>query len=85
MSDDGGTKDDVKVPDGEVGEKIERLFRTEEKDTSKSNFWRNACLSLIFTAVIVLTSMGEEVAIVLYRPVGLLLPENKDRGKGYHG
>ncbi len=42
MSDDGGTKDDVKVPDGEVGEKIERLFRTEEKDTSKSNFWRNA-------------------------------------------
>ena len=35
MSDDGTTKDDVKVPDGEVGDKIEKLFRTEEKDTSK--------------------------------------------------
>ncbi|MCJ1408451.1 Eukaryotic translation initiation factor 5A [Ptychographa xylographoides] len=47
MGEDGETKDDVKVPDGEVGEKIEKLFRTEEKDTN----------------VIVLTSMGEEVAI----------------------
>jgi len=36
MSDDGGTKDDVKVPDGEIGDKIEKLFRTEEKDTSRS-------------------------------------------------
>lgn len=35
MSDNGDTKDDVKVPDGEVGEKIEKLFRSEEKDTSK--------------------------------------------------
>ena len=35
MSDDGVTKDDVKVPDGEVGEKIERLFKLEEKDTSR--------------------------------------------------
>jgi len=36
MADDGETKDDVKVPDGEVGDKIEKLFKTEEKDTSKS-------------------------------------------------
>ena len=35
MSDDGETKDDVKVPEGEVGEKIEKLFRADEKDTSK--------------------------------------------------
>lgn len=35
MADDGATKDDVKVPEGEVGEKIEKLFRTEEKDTSE--------------------------------------------------
>ena len=35
MADDGSTKDDVKVPDGEVGDKIEKLFKTEEKDTSK--------------------------------------------------
>ena len=36
MADDGETKDDVKVPDGEVGEKIDKLFTTDEKDTSKS-------------------------------------------------
>lgn len=35
MNDDGDTKDDVRMPDGEVGEKITRLFKTEEKDTSK--------------------------------------------------
>ena len=40
MSDDGTTKDDVKVPDGEVGDKIEKLFRTEEKDTSKLDLYR---------------------------------------------
>ena len=34
MSDNGDTKDDVKVPDGEVGDKITKLFREEEKDTS---------------------------------------------------
>ena len=38
MADDVATKDDVKVPDGEVGDKIEKLFRTEEKDTSKILF-----------------------------------------------
>jgi len=47
MSEDGSTKDDVKVPDGEVGDKITKLFRDEEKDTN----------------VIVLTAMGEEVAM----------------------
>jgi hypothetical protein len=36
MADDGETKDDVKVPEGEVGEKIDKLFTVEEKDTSKS-------------------------------------------------
>jgi translation initiation factor 5A len=35
MSEDGSTKDDVKVPEGEVGEKINKLFREEEKDTSE--------------------------------------------------
>ena len=35
MSDDGATKDDVKMPDGEVGDKIEKLFRVDEKDTSE--------------------------------------------------
>ena len=35
MSEDGTTKDDVKMPEGEVGDKIEKLFRTDEKDTSK--------------------------------------------------
>lgn len=35
MTDDGDTKDDVKVPDGEIGEKIRKLFTEEEKDTSE--------------------------------------------------
>jgi len=38
MADDGETKDDVKIPDGETGDKIEKLFRTDEKDTSKPIF-----------------------------------------------
>ncbi|EEH05937.1 eukaryotic translation initiation factor 5A-2 [Histoplasma capsulatum G186AR] len=47
MSDDGSLKDDVKLPEGDIGEKIVKLFRTEEKDTN----------------VVVLTAMGEEVAM----------------------
>ena len=35
MADDGETKDDVKVPDGEIGDKIEKLFTVDEKDTSR--------------------------------------------------
>ena len=34
MSDSGDTKDDVKVPEGEIGDKINKLFREDEKDTS---------------------------------------------------
>ena len=63
MSEDGTTKDDVKVPEGEVGDKIEKLFRTEEKDTSKSRLHGHSFLTLRISDVIVLTSMGEEVAI----------------------
>ena len=47
MNDDGDTKDDVKVPDGEIGEKINKLFKIDEKDTN----------------VVILTAMGEEAAI----------------------
>jgi hypothetical protein len=35
MEENGDTKDDVKVPEGEVGDKINKLFKEEEKDTSK--------------------------------------------------
>lgn len=35
MADDGETKDDVKVPEGDVGDKIEKLFKQEEKDLSE--------------------------------------------------
>lgn len=35
MNDDGDTKDDVKMPDGEIGDKINKLFKVDEKDTSK--------------------------------------------------
>ncbi|KAJ5231711.1 eukaryotic translation initiation factor 5A [Penicillium citrinum] len=47
MKDDGDTKDDVKVPDNEVGQRIVKMFREEEKDVN----------------VIIQTAMGEEVAI----------------------
>ena len=40
MSDDGTTKDDVKLPDGEVGDKINKLFTDEGKDISKSSWLR---------------------------------------------
>ena len=36
MSDDGSTKDDVKLPEGEVRTKINKLFTDEGKDTSKN-------------------------------------------------
>lgn len=36
MSDDGDTKDDVRMPESEIGDKITKLFKTDEKDTSKS-------------------------------------------------
>jgi translation initiation factor 5A len=39
MSDDGSTKDDVKLPDGEVGDKINKLFAEDGKDTSTSTTW----------------------------------------------
>lgn len=35
MNDDGDTKDDVKMPDGEIGDKINKLFKIDEKDTSE--------------------------------------------------
>lgn len=35
MTDDGATKDDVKIPDGEIGDKIRKLFVDEGKDTSE--------------------------------------------------
>ncbi|KAK4166006.1 eukaryotic translation initiation factor 5A-1 [Cladorrhinum sp. PSN259] len=47
MTSEGEPKDDVKLPDGEVGEKILKLFKEEEKET----------------LVTVQTAMGEEAAI----------------------
>jgi translation initiation factor 5A len=61
MSDDGGTKDDVKVPDGEIGDKIKKLFQEDGKDTSTSLPGRGARLTR--PDVVVLTAMGEETAI----------------------
>jgi translation initiation factor 5A len=46
MNDDGDTKDDVKMPDGEVGEKITKLFTTEEKDTSKLSLSKSSIPTL---------------------------------------
>ncbi|KAF7597093.1 Eukaryotic translation initiation factor 5A [Aspergillus hancockii] len=47
MDDNGSTKDDVKVPDNEVGEKINRMFHDEGKDCN----------------IVVLTAMNEECAM----------------------
>lgn len=65
MADDGETKDDVKIPDGEVGEKINKLFTVDEKDTSKfpSPASHSPMDSTDPTDVIVLTAMGEQSAI----------------------
>lgn len=43
MSDDGEEKDDVKLPDNEVGQKITKLFTEEEKDTSTYFLWHITC------------------------------------------
>ncbi|CAG7961884.1 unnamed protein product [Penicillium nalgiovense] len=47
MTDNGDTKDDVKVPDNDVGEKINQMFTVEEKECN----------------IVVLTAMGEEAAM----------------------
>jgi translation initiation factor 5A len=64
MSDDGSTKDDVKVPDGEVGDKINKMFTEDGKDTSKlqpEHAVRHH--TDISPDVIILTAMGEEACI----------------------
>ena len=35
MSDDGSTKEDVKLPVGDVKEKLNKLFNLDSKDTSR--------------------------------------------------
>ncbi|KAL2259703.1 hypothetical protein VTK26DRAFT_6516 [Humicola hyalothermophila] len=47
MTSDGDTKEDVRLPEGEIGAKITKLFKEEEKDT----------------LVTVQTAMGEEAAV----------------------
>lgn len=65
MSDNGDMKDDVKCPDGEVGDKIKKLFEEESKDTSKFEQNGTEIRSLLTDTsdVIILTAMGEEAAI----------------------
>lgn len=47
FAEDGTTKDDVKLPDGDVGDKITKAFIEESKDIN----------------VVVMSAMGEEVAV----------------------
>ncbi|KAL4922759.1 eukaryotic translation initiation factor eIF-5A [Aspergillus aurantiobrunneus] len=47
MDDSAGTKDDVKVPEGELGDRIRKMFTEEGKDCN----------------VIILTSMGEQACM----------------------
>jgi len=46
MTDDGSTKDDVKLPDNDLGKKINKAFKEEGKELN----------------VIILSAMGEETA-----------------------
>jgi hypothetical protein len=57
MTDDGETKDDVKMPDGEVGEKIQKLFVTEEKDTSMTRPCSKLALERIYGLITSQTSL----------------------------
>ena len=64
MEDTGTTKDDVKLPVGEVREKIERLFLTEGKDTGESQ--SSSCVKChinVPVVVIVVSAMGQELAM----------------------
>ena len=67
MDDNGNSKDDVRMPDGEVGDKITKLFKTEEKDTSKPPPELDTIpgYNKLTTPsdVTVQTAMGEEAAI----------------------
>jgi len=47
FTDDGSTKDDVRLPEGETGDKIKKLFVEEQKDT----------------IVVIQSAMGEEAAV----------------------
>ncbi|KAL2848060.1 translation protein SH3-like domain-containing protein [Aspergillus pseudoustus] len=47
MDDNGGTKDDVKVPDGDVGDRINKMFTEDGKDCN----------------VVILTAMGEQACM----------------------
>ncbi|KAJ5084684.1 eukaryotic translation initiation factor 5A [Penicillium alfredii] len=47
MNDNGDTKDDVKLPDNDLGERIHRMFKEEEKDLN----------------IVIQTAMGEEAPI----------------------
>lgn len=63
MSDDGETKDDVKMPAGETSEKITRLFGEGKECSMSLRFLRPTLRWLIKIDVVVLTAMGEEAAI----------------------
>lgn len=64
MDDNGETKDDVRLPEGETGQKIDKLFRIDEKDTSMLlPSWIVRTFANCWLDVTVLTSMGEEVAM----------------------
>ena len=66
MSDDGGQKEDVKVPEGDAGDKIKKLFTDDGKDVSKLFAYISHKIFLELTRstdVIVMAAMGEEYAI----------------------
>lgn len=68
MDDNGGTKDDVKVPEGDVGDRINQMFTEDGKDCSKSRppfFFLRPQNSDTYTSVdvVILTAMGEQACM----------------------
>lgn len=63
MDEAGNTKDDVKLQDGEIKDKITKLFIEEEKNTSESWSCSSAkCHINMMVDVVILTAMGKQVA-----------------------
>ena len=63
MDDSGNTKDDVKLPEGDIGDKITKLFTDDGKDTSRPSRYHDVKTTDRDVDVIVLTAMGEELAM----------------------
>src|ERR1044072_6979326 len=83
MKDDGDTKDDVKVPDNEVGQRIVKMFREEEKDVSKCILKSNYLPNMDFESNQFLQTSSSRLPWVRRSPLRPRRPPNKCHDIGY--